>query len=52
MINISPIGRNASVAERNAFEQYDLQHKIREKFIAVLKQEFSDLDLTYAFLFI
>lgn len=50
MINISPVGRNASVAERNAFEKYDLEHKIREKFIAVLKEEFKDLDLTCVFL--
>lgn len=47
MINVSPIGRNASNAERNAYEVYDKEHKIREKFVSVLKEEFKDLGLTY-----
>jgi phosphomannomutase len=47
MINVSPIGRNASVQERNDYQDYDLKHKIREKFIAAIKQEFPDLGLTY-----
>ncbi|KAL2884843.1 Phosphomannomutase [Ceratocystis lukuohia] len=48
MVNISPIGRNASAEERNAYEKHDLEHKIREKFIAALKKEFSHMDLTYS----
>ncbi|KAK9479543.1 phosphomannomutase [Lipomyces japonicus] len=48
MINISPIGRNASTAERQEYEKFDIEHKIREKFVAALKQEFSDIDLTYS----
>ncbi|MEI4855968.1 hypothetical protein, partial [Klebsiella pneumoniae] len=31
MINVSPIGRNASVNERNEFEAYDKEHKVRAK---------------------
>lgn len=46
MINVSPIGRNASVEERNEYQRYDLEHKIREKFIEVLKGKFPDLGLT------
>lgn len=46
MINISPIGRNASIEERIGFEKYDKEHKIREKFVEVLKEEFKDMGLT------
>lgn len=48
MINISPIGRNASNAERNEFEQFDKEHNIRSKFVEALKQEFPDYGLTYS----
>lgn len=46
MVNVSPIGRNASVEERNAFNKYDGEHKVREKFVAVLREKFADLGLT------
>jgi len=46
MINVSPIGRNASIQERNEYQTYDLEHKVREKFIAALKKEFPDMGLT------
>ncbi|EME39518.1 hypothetical protein DOTSEDRAFT_180103 [Dothistroma septosporum NZE10] len=48
MINVSPVGRNASTQERNDYEKFDLEHKIREKFIAALKKEFPDIGLTYS----
>ncbi|ESK97695.1 phosphomannomutase [Moniliophthora roreri MCA 2997] len=48
MINVSPIGRNATIAERNEFEAYDKQHGIRSKFVSVLKEKFPDYDLTYS----
>ncbi|KAF2259192.1 eukaryotic phosphomannomutase [Lojkania enalia] len=48
MINVSPIGRNASVAERNAFNAYDAEHKVREKMVAAIKQAFPDYGLTYS----
>lgn len=48
MINISPIGRNASVAERHEFEAYDKEHKIRAKFVEALKNEFPDYGLCYS----
>jgi len=48
MINVSPIGRNASTEERTEFEQYDKVHKIREKFVDALKEKFPDIALTYS----
>ncbi|KAK1250371.1 hypothetical protein MKX08_010374 [Trichoderma sp. CBMAI-0020] len=48
MVNISPVGRNASTKERNEFEAYDKEAKVREKFVAVLKEKFGDLGLTFS----
>lgn len=48
MINISPIGRNASNDERNAYEKYDKQHNIRTQFVEALKQKFGGLGLTFS----
>ncbi|KAI0482418.1 eukaryotic phosphomannomutase [Xylariaceae sp. FL0804] len=48
MVNVSPVGRNASTQERADFEKYDKQHKVRETFIAKLKERFPDLGLTYS----
>uniref|UniRef100_A0A060T5L4 Phosphomannomutase n=1 Tax=Blastobotrys adeninivorans TaxID=409370 RepID=A0A060T5L4_BLAAD len=48
MINVSPIGRNASVAERHEFEAYDKEHNIRPKMVEALKKEFPDYGLTYS----
>ncbi|KAH9827210.1 eukaryotic phosphomannomutase [Teratosphaeria destructans] len=48
MINVSPIGRNASVQERNEYEKFDLEHKIRATFVEAIKKEFPDLGLTYS----
>jgi phosphomannomutase len=46
MINVSPIGRNASTEERVEYEKYDLEHKIRETFVGILREKFADLGLT------
>ena len=48
MINISPIGRNCSQEERDAFEEYDKIHKIRQTMVEKLQQEFSDLGLKFS----
>lgn len=48
MLNVSPIGRNCSQDERDAFEKYDLEHGIRKKFVEDLKERFKDLDLVYS----
>jgi len=48
MINVCPIGRNCSQAERDAFEQYDKVHKIRETFVNSLKARFPGNGLKYS----
>lgn len=48
MMNISPIGRNCSREERNDYEKFDLEHGIRTKMVAAMKEEFKDLDMTYS----
>ncbi|XP_072376473.1 phosphomannomutase [Diabrotica undecimpunctata] len=48
MLNISPIGRNCSQQERDAFEIYDNEHQIRKTMIEQLKKEFPDFGLTYS----
>jgi len=48
MLNVSPIGRNCSQTERDAFEQYDNEHKIREKLVKVLSEEFIEYGLKYS----
>ena len=47
MINVSPVGRNASIQERIDYEKYDHEHHIRAKFVETLKEKFGDLGLTY-----
>ncbi|CDZ96657.1 phosphomannomutase pmm1 [Phaffia rhodozyma] len=48
MINVSPIGRNASIQERHEFEAYDKIHGLRAKFVAALKEKFPDYGLTFS----
>jgi len=48
MINVSPIGRNATIQERLDFQAYDNEHQIRAKFVKVLQEEFSSYGLTFA----
>jgi phosphomannomutase len=47
MVNVSPVGRNASKEERDEFEKWDKESKCREKMIAAIKEEFPDSGLTY-----
>ncbi|CAI5758967.1 unnamed protein product [Candida verbasci] len=48
MINVSPIGRNASTQERNEYDEFDKKAKIREDMVLALKKEFPDYGLTYS----
>ena len=48
MLNISPVGRNCSQEERDAFEVYDGEHNIRETMVAAMREQFADLGLTYS----
>ena len=46
MINISPIGRSCSQAEREAFVAYDAEHGVRSRLVAALNDQFRDAQLT------
>lgn len=48
MINISPIGRNCSTEERNAFEDYDKTANVRKTFVTALEKEMADLNLQFS----
>ncbi|KAJ8608360.1 hypothetical protein MRB53_039700 [Persea americana] len=48
MINVSPIGRNASVAERTSTSNSTSRTRSARTFIAAIKKEFTDLSLTYS----
>jgi len=48
MINISPIGRNATIQERKDFEALDLKNGYRAGLIKALKEKFPDHGLTYS----
>lgn len=48
MINVSPIGRNATTKERLEFENYDKEHHIRRDFVTALQQRFPDASLTFS----
>lgn len=48
MINVCPIGRNCSQAERDDFAKYDAEHKVRESFVAALQQRFPDFGLKFS----
>lgn len=48
LVNISPVGRNASQAERDEYEKFDLEHNVRKNFVAALKEKFPNDKLTYS----
>jgi len=48
MLNVSPIGRDCSREERNAFEAWDKESGCRTAMVAALKAEFGDLGLKYS----
>lgn len=48
LINVCPVGRSCSQAEREQFFEYDKEHKIREKFVKALEEKFPDLGLVYS----
>lgn len=45
MINVSPVGRNASQAERDEFEKWDKENDCRPKMIEAIKTEFGDIGM-------
>ncbi|RDB23546.1 Phosphomannomutase [Hypsizygus marmoreus] len=48
MVNVSPIGRNATIEERLAFQAYDQKHGLRGAFVKALQEKFPDYGLTYS----
>mmetsp|Transcript_6853 Transcript_6853/g.12449 ORF Transcript_6853/g.12449 Transcript_6853/m.12449 type:complete len:245 (+) Transcript_6853:51-785(+) len=48
MLNLSPIGRNCSQEERDAFYLYDQEHGIRKKFQEALRAEFASTTLQFS----
>nr|CAG4641956.1 EOG090X0BFR [Eurycercus lamellatus] len=48
LINVCPVGRSCSQAERDQFAAYDKEHQIREKFVQDLKEQFPDLGLVFS----
>lgn len=48
MLNVSPVGRNCSQEERDAFEQFDKTAGVRKAMVKVLQEEFKDYNLTYS----
>nr|CAG4638665.1 EOG090X0BFR [Cyclestheria hislopi] len=48
LINVCPVGRSCSQAEREQFAVYDKEHQIREKFVADMKQTFPDMGLKFS----
>lgn len=48
LINVCPVGRSCSQAERDQFAAYDKEHSVREKFVQALKDQFPDLGLVFS----
>lgn len=48
MINICPVGRSCSQSERDEFSRFDIEHKVRAKFVEALQNEFQGSKLTFA----
>lgn len=42
LLNICPVGRSCSQEERDLFEIYDKEHKVRERIVDSLKREFPE----------
>ena len=47
LINICPVGRSCSQAERDQFSAFDKEHHIRENLVKRFKTEFADLGLQF-----
>eukprot|EP00127_Corallochytrium_limacisporum_P002914 Clim_evm3s143 gene=Clim_evmTU3s143 len=48
MLNISPIGRNCSIEEREEFYAWDMDTKVREKMVSAIREHCADLNLTFS----
>lgn len=48
LINLCPVGRSCSQAERDQFTLYDQEHQVRRKFKEALEKEFEGSNLIFA----
>ena len=48
MLNVSPIGRDCNQEERDAFEAFDKEAKVRETMVNIMKEKFAHLNLTFS----
>ncbi|XP_071954713.1 phosphomannomutase 2-like [Antedon mediterranea] len=48
LINVCPVGRSCSQAERTQFFEFDQKNKIRENMVSAMRKEFADTDLIFA----
>jgi phosphomannomutase len=48
LVNVCPVGRSCSQAERDQFAEYDKEHRIRENFVKELQAQFPDLGLVFS----
>lgn len=48
LVNVSPVGRNVSNAERDQFDKYDKEHTVRKKLVTALRKEFEDYGLQFS----
>ena len=48
MINVCPIGRSCTQTERDDFEKYDDEHKLRKNMIEKMQENLKELNLTYS----
>ncbi|KAK2154420.1 hypothetical protein LSH36_269g08044 [Paralvinella palmiformis] len=47
LINVCPVGRSCSQAEREQFAAFDKEHHVREKLVEKFKKQFPDLGLQF-----
>ena len=47
LINVCPVGRSCSQAERDEFAAFDAKHNIRKNLVAKFQEEFSDMGLKF-----
>ena len=47
MLNVCPVGRSCSQAERDQFAAYDKEHHVRQKLVEEFKKEFPDAGLSF-----
>jgi phosphomannomutase len=48
LVNVCPVGRSCSQAERDQVAEYDKEHRIRENFVKELQAQFPDLGLVFS----